>query len=112
MKNRASTKCPKLVFQDDIESVKLPEAYYRKGDTPPLMPLVLTPKSMPKTHAVGKTPTKVDGVKLVTGKPAFTDDVHPEGMLFAALLTSPHANASIKDIDTSKAKALPGVEAY
>ena len=103
---------PELIFQDDIDSVKLPEAYYRKGDSSaPLMPLVLTPKSMPKTHAVGKAPIKVDGVKLVTGKPAFTDDVHPDGMLFAALLTSPHAHALIKDIDTSKALALPGVKA-
>lgn len=105
-------EAPEMVFQDDIDSVKLPEGYYRKGDSSaPLMPLVLTPKNMPKTHAVGKAPIKVDGVKLVTGKPAFTDDVHPDGMLFAALLTSPHAHALIKDIDTSKALSLPGVEA-
>ena len=60
---------------------------------------------------MGKSSQKVDGVKLVTGKPAFTDDVQPEGMLFGRLLTSPHAHARIRDIDTSAAKALPGVRA-
>lgn len=99
-----------LRFEGDIENLVIPEAYYRKGDpNAPLLPLVLTPAKMTKTEAVGKALLKVDGVKLVTGKPAFTDDVHPEGMLFAALLTSPHAHAIIKNIDTSKAKALPGV---
>jgi len=103
-------KVPELIFQSDIDKVVLPKAYYRKDDKKkPLLPLVLTPEKMPKMIAVGKTPTKVDGVKLVTGKPAFTDDVQPEGLLFAALLTSPHAHANIKDIDTTKAKALPGV---
>ena len=67
------------------------------------------PRKMKKLVEVGKSSIKVDGVKLATGKPAFTDDVHPEGMLYGALLTSPHAHANIKDIDTSKAKALPGV---
>ena len=103
-------KVPELFFLEDADKVILPDQYYRKAElTKPLMPLVLTPEKMLKTNAVGKTPIKVDGVKLVTGKPAFTDDVHPEGLLFAALLTSPHAHAVIKDIDTRKAKALPGV---
>ena len=103
-------KVPEQIFQSDIEKIVLPQAYYRKDDKKkPLMPLVLTPDKMPKMVSVGMTPTKVDGVKLVTGKPVFTDDVHPEGMLFAALLTSPHAHANIKEIDTSRAKALPGV---
>ena len=106
----ADYKVPELTFQSDIDKLVLPQSYYRKDDKKsPLMPLVLTPEKMPKMVAVGKTPIKVDGVKLVTGKPAFTDDVQPDGLLFAALLTSPHAHALIRDIDTSKAKALPGV---
>ena len=99
-------------YNTDINEVKLPEAYYRKdGSTKPLLPLVITPNKMPRLVEVGKPTQKVDGVKLVTGKPAFTDDVQPDGMLFGALLTSPHAHAIIKDIDTSEAKALPGVRA-
>ena len=103
-------KVPEIIFQNDIEKIVLPQNYYRKGSFHgPLMPLVITPESMSKLDSVGKTPNKVDGVKLATGKPAFTDDVHPDGLLYATLLTSPHAHAVIKDIDISKAKALKGV---
>lgn len=103
---------PEFFYDKDVSEIKLPAAYYRKdGNTDPLLPLVITPGKMPKTAVVGKASQKVDGVKLVTGKPAFTDDVQPEGMLYGALLTSPHAHARIKDIDVSAAKALPGVRA-
>src|SRR5712692_9444725 len=58
---------------------------------------------------VGKAERKVDAVKLVTGKPAFVDDIELRGMLHGRLLTSPHAHAIIRDIDVSQARALPGV---
>lgn len=58
---------------------------------------------------VGKAERKVDAVKLVTGKPAFVDDIELRGMLHGRLLTSPHAHAVIRDIDVSRARALPGV---
>jgi putative selenate reductase molybdopterin-binding subunit len=60
---------------------------------------------------VGKNFKKVDGVKLVTGRPAFTDDIHLPGMLIGKILPSTRAHARIKNIDTSKAKVLPGVHA-
>lgn len=60
---------------------------------------------------VGKPEQKVDAIKLVQGKPAFTDDVEQRNMLIAKVLHSPVAHALIKKIDTSKAKALPGVAA-
>ncbi len=60
---------------------------------------------------VGKAERKVDAVKLVTGKPAYVDDIELRGMLHARLLTSPHAHAVIRDIDVSEARALPGVYA-
>lgn len=101
---------PEIIMPDKISDLGLPQAYCRlDGNTLPLPPLVLTPKNMPALVTVGKTPEKVDGQKLVQGKPAFTDDVHPDGLLFGALLTSPHAHAKIMNIDVSKAKALPGV---
>src|SRR5208282_1169298 len=64
-----------------------------------------------KHSVVGKNLRKVDGYKLVTGRPAFTDDIHIPGLLYGKILPSPHAHARIKRIDTSKAKALPGVHA-
>ncbi len=61
--------------------------------------------------SVGKSVRKVDGAKLVTGRAAFTDDVHMAGMLYGKILPSPHAHARIRRMDTRKAKALPGVVA-
>ena len=76
-----------------------------------LGPLVITPPEMPSLRVVGQPEAKVDAVKLVTGRPAFTDDIKLEGMLYGELLTSPYAHARIKRIDASRARALPGVHA-
>ncbi len=63
---------PEFIYSQDISEVKLPQEYYRKdGSTSPLLPLVITPEKMPRLVEVGKASQKVDGVKLVTGKPAF-----------------------------------------
>ena len=101
-----------IKFGNDIEHIDLPEEFFRaNGETAPLLPLVLTPEKMQDLQIVGKSKKKVDGVKLAMGNPVFTDDVQPAGMLYGAMLTSPHAHANIKNIDTSNAKALPGVHA-
>src|SRR6185436_17659523 len=62
-------------------------------------------------QTVGKPEKKVDAVKLVQGKPAFTADIELRGMLYARVLRSPHAHARIKKIDASKARELKGVAA-
>ncbi|HEX2698222.1 MAG TPA: molybdopterin cofactor-binding domain-containing protein, partial [Anaerolineales bacterium] len=72
--------------------------------------VVVTPQTQ-AWSVVGKPEKKVDAVKLVQGKPAFTADIEKRGMLVAKVLHSPHAHARIKKIDTGKAKALPGVAA-
>ncbi len=66
---------------------------------------------IPETDVVGKAEPKVDAIKLAKGNPAFVDDIDMRGMLYAKLLTSPHAHARIVDIDDSGALALPGVHA-
>lgn len=60
---------------------------------------------------VGQAVRSIDAVKLVTGKPTFTDDIELRGMLYARVLTSPHAHAVIREIDVTEARALPGVHA-
>ncbi len=65
----------------------------------------------PSRLVVGRNVRKVDGVKLVTGGAAFTDDIQIPGMLHGKILPSPHAHARIRRVDTAKAKALPGVHA-
>ena len=69
--------------------------------------------TQPKTslRTVGKAERKVDAIKLATGKPCFVDDIELRGLLHAAMLTSPHAHARIRNIDASNARALPGVHA-
>ena len=97
---------------DDISKIDIPEEFFRKeGSITPLPPLVYTPPSMEKTRVIGKSVVKVDAKKLALGKPVFTDDIRLPGMLYAAMLTSPHAHARITRIDASKARALPGVHA-
>ena len=71
-----------------------------------------SPPSPPSRRAVvGRRVRKVDGFKLVTGRTAFTDDIALPGLLVGRILASPHAHARIRDIDTRRAKALPGVHA-
>ena len=75
----------------------------RRGST-----LVSTEK--PNYKVVGTRPIRHDGTDKVTGRAEYGGDVRFPGMLYGAVLRSPHAHARIKKIDTSKALALDGVK--
>ena len=60
---------------------------------------------------VGRPEPKVDAIKLVQGKSAFTADIELRGLLHAKVLHSPYAHARITRIETTLARALPGVAA-
>src|SRR5919204_2104014 len=60
---------------------------------------------------VGTRPLRHDGLDKVTGHAKYGADIQMPGMLHAKILRSPHAHARIRSIDTSKAEALPGVQA-
>src|SRR5215213_5673571 len=60
---------------------------------------------------IGKPFRKVDARAKCTGQTKFADDVALPRMLFCKLLRSTEPHALIKSIDTSKARALPGVVA-
>ncbi len=60
---------------------------------------------------VGTRPPRHDALDKVTGHARFGADVHLPGMLYGRVLRSPHAHATIKQIDASRALALPGVKA-
>ena len=60
---------------------------------------------------VNQSVRKKDAMQLVTGQPVYLDDVAPKDCLTVKLLRSPHANAYIKSIDTSRAMLVPGMEA-
>jgi 4-hydroxybenzoyl-CoA reductase subunit alpha len=54
---------------------------------------------------------RIDTPDKATGRAVFVDDISRPGMLYGALLQSPHAHAKILSIDTSKAEKLKGVKA-
>ena len=110
----------------EMTSPELLDALFNPDDVPPpipeagegpvhttvrVLPRVLIAPKDEKWNSVGKPEPKVDAVKLVQGKPAFTADIEKRGMLVARVLRSPVAHARIKKIDASKARALEGVAA-
>ena len=60
---------------------------------------------------VNQAMRKKDAMQLVTGQPVYMDDVIPQDCLIVKLLRSPHANAIVQEIDTSRALLVPGIEA-
>lgn len=53
---------------------------------------------------------KFEGMGLIKGRPAYTNDLAPVNSLIVKVLRSPHAFAKITSINTEKAEALPGVK--
>ncbi len=66
---------------------------------------------MATSSYVGKGVPRLEGADKVTGKRTYTVDIQLPRMLHAKILRSPYAHATIKSIDTSRAKAYPGVSA-
>jgi carbon-monoxide dehydrogenase large subunit len=58
---------------------------------------------------IGARVRRKEDYRFLTGGGRFTDDVNPANHVHAYFLRSPHAHAKISKIDTSKAKASPGV---
>src|SRR5262245_50899690 len=66
--------------------------------------------SMPH-RIVGQPIGRLDGVEKVSGTARFSADVTLPGLIWGKALRSPLPHARIVSIDTSKARALPGVAA-
>jgi len=63
-------------------------------------------------NEIGKSGIRrLDGHEKASGNAIYTRDIQLPGMLYARVLMSPHPHARIRRMDTSKAKALPGVRA-
>lgn len=58
---------------------------------------------------IGQRVPRVEGVEKVTGSALYSANILLPGTIWGKCLRSPFAYARIKSIDTSKAKALPGV---
>jgi xanthine dehydrogenase molybdenum-binding subunit len=60
---------------------------------------------------VGSSYRRVDGLALALGDRPYVADLQRPGLLHGAVLLSRHARAKVLRIDTSRARALPGVRA-
>jgi carbon-monoxide dehydrogenase large subunit len=64
-------------------------------------------------RAIGKRIPRKEDPELVTGRGTYVDNITVPGMLWAHIVRSPFAHATIKAVDVSKALAMPGcVAAY
>lgn len=66
---------------------------------------------MDKRRVMGQPIKRLDGPVKASGRAKYNSDVHPQGLLWATLVTSPHAHARITSIDLSPAEKMPGVTA-
>jgi len=65
---------------------------------------------MTEYHVINGRAPRLDAPAKATGRAMYVDDIKLPGMLYGALLQSPLAHANILNIDTSKARKLPGVK--
>ena len=66
---------------------------------------------MATAKLLGASIKRREDPRFITGKGNYTDDLKLAGMTHAVFVRSPHANAKIRKIDTSKASKVPGVVA-
>lgn len=62
-----------------------------------------------KFTAIGKNVERIDAGPKTEGRLRYTDDLNFPGLLFTALVKSPHAHATIDHIDTDRARNRSGV---
>ncbi len=62
-------------------------------------------------RVVGQRLPRVDAGERVTGRAIYPADLVRPGALVGSVLRSPHAHARIRQVDTTKARALAGVKA-
>ncbi len=92
-----------LAYADLIAGLGEGEAEREIADRPPVTkPGEFT--QMGRTHA-----HRVDAISRVTGAAVYSQDVLPEGVLYACILRPPAYGATLRSADLAAARALPGV---
>jgi CO/xanthine dehydrogenase Mo-binding subunit len=87
------------------------DLYYIDGPLPEASEPQAQPEPWAETNVVGKPIRRVDAYDRVSGSAVFPSDTVLPEMLYAAILTCPHANANVRKIDVSGAERMPGVRA-
>src|SRR5678809_503244 len=69
----------------------------------------MAPKTSPEIGGMGHSVKRKEDPRFLRGLGNYVDDVNLPGMLYLDIVRSPYAHATIKNIDISKATAIPGV---
>ena len=85
-----------------VAAVKLAGQIFRDG---------VIPAKGADDWKLGSRVQRLDADEKVLGTGKYPDDYYPDGMLYGSALRSKYARARVLSIDTSAAKALPGVVA-
>jgi CO/xanthine dehydrogenase Mo-binding subunit len=98
---------PRLVKSEAVVEGRTEERWtlVEEDDTPEY------PDEGPSPAPIGRPATRLTARARLTGSARYTSDVALPGMLRAAILRSPHANARLTGIDPDAARAVPGVQA-
>ena len=83
-----------------IAAVKLAARIMREG---------ILPEASATDWKVGSRVHRLDVEEKVLGTGQYPDDIYIDGMIYASALRSKYPRARVLSIDTSKAKAMPGV---
>ena len=60
---------------------------------------------------IGASVRRKEDFRFLSGRGMYVDDINRPGQLYAYILRSPHAHASLKRLDVAKAGSAPGVVA-
>jgi carbon-monoxide dehydrogenase large subunit len=69
----------------------------------------MTLRTSPEVGGMGHAVKRKEDPRFIRGQGTFVDDIEQPGMLYLDIVRSPYAHATIRNIDTSRALALPGV---
>src|SRR5438093_339253 len=63
------------------------------------------------TSPIGRSVKRKEDGRLLTGRGRYVDDIQLPGLLYAAIVRSPHAHARVERVDARRALVQPGVVA-
>lgn len=89
-------------YRKIIDAIELAATLFKQEELPQL-PVF--------TGQIGESMHRVDAVKKTLGTGVYTDDMYLPGMLIGGSVRSAYPRARVLSIDTSAARALPGVHA-
>jgi len=69
----------------------------------------MAPQTTPEVGGMGHGVKRKEDPRFIRGRGTYVDDIQLPGMLYLDIVRSPFAHARIKNIDASRALAIPGV---